>query len=175
MLARSEEMDRRQMDIQKGKDPEFRKVSDGIYISDDDDDDGVLSCQDLVLVEGEVRSWGKAARKDRGFIIERQHFDPSLLPRETCLSGLHLINLSPARREQNAILPEHFCTDRNGGGNPMILLRRGNCWAGRGGGRGLSPAAHAPRGVTWDRLLAALFFLPPSTEPGQASPLPSAF
>lgn len=100
MLARSEEMDRQQMDIQKGKDPEFRKVSDGIYISDDDDDDdGVLSCQDLVLVEGEVRSWGKAARKDRGFIIERQHFDPSLLPRETCLSGLHLINLSPARRE----------------------------------------------------------------------------
>lgn len=139
MLARSEEMDRRQMDIQKGKDPEFRKVSDGIYISDDDDDDGVLSCQDLVLVEGEVRSWGKAARKDRGFIIERQHFDPSLLPRETCLSGLHLINLSPARREQNAILPERFCTDRNGGGNPMILLRRGNGWAGGGRGRGVCP------------------------------------
>ena len=67
--------------------------------------------------------WGRAAQKDKGFIIKRQHFGPSSL-HETSPSGLHLINMSPTYREQNAIPPEISSADRNGGGNPTILLWR---------------------------------------------------
>lgn len=42
---------------------------------------------------------GKAAQKDKGFIIKKQHFDPSSL-HETSPSGLYLINLAPTYREQ---------------------------------------------------------------------------